>query len=265
MPPAAQHSFNLDFDKELGQELIQAVQLHVGCFCCKKPDPSKTCSRCQFSMYCNQECQKTDWKSSGVNAGDHKQLCKTYCDNRGGENGMQGSIPVCLYSIRAIDEASFVMSMRERSDLFLQEFGKYQQQQQSERISLSFQTSVIRLLGGRIRLAAAVRVWVDSKLRTVNHVLLETVDEGSEAEQRLYPRQGGPGTISAAAEKKVLEGWVAYIGRLHEIGNVSVKSITFGRGLMHVADKNSFQARLEEANGQPIMWVPDKQHSLGLL
>jgi hypothetical protein len=39
----------------------------------------------------------------------------------------------------------------------------------------------------------------------VNHVLLEAVDEGSVAMQRLYPRQGGGGYISAAAEENVLE------------------------------------------------------------
>jgi hypothetical protein len=114
-------------------------------------------------------------------------------------------------------------------------------------------------------LAAAVTFMVESEMKPINHVLLEAVDEGPAAEQRLYPRQGGPGSISAAAEEKVLEHWVAYIGRLHEISNVSVKSITFGRGLMLVADKSSFQARLEEANGQPIMWIPDGRHSLGLL
>jgi hypothetical protein len=260
-----QQPFNLDFDKALGQEMIQAVQLFAGCFCCKKPNPSKTCSRCQVSMYCDQDCQKTDWKSSGVNAGHHKELCSVYCDNRADTNGLKGSpIPVCLYSIHEIDEDSFVISMRERSDLFLQELGKYQQQQ-SERIGLSFQTSVIKLLGGKIRLAAAVTLMFDSKLSTVNYVFLETVDEGPVAEERLYPKQGGSGDISTAAEEKVVEGWVAFIGRLREISNVSVKSITFGRGLMWVADKTSFEERLEEANGGHIMWIPDTQHSLGLL
>jgi hypothetical protein len=71
---------------------------------------------------------------------------------------------------------------------------------------------------------------VDSEMMAVNYVLLETVDKGPVAEQRLCPRHGGAGSISPAAEKKVLEHWVAYIGRLHEIGNASVNSITFGRG-----------------------------------
>jgi hypothetical protein len=243
--------------------VIREVQLETGCFCCRKPNPSKTCSRCHFNMYCSQECQKTDWKSSGVKAGHHKELCSVYCENRAGSDGMKGCIPVCLYSIHEIDENSFEVTMRERSDLFLQEVGRYQEQQ-SERIGLNFQTSVIKLLGGRIRLAAAVTFVVDFKLNEVNYVVLETVDEGPEAEERLYPKQGGPGSISAAAEEKVLEGWVAFIGRLREIGNASVNSICFGRGLMFVADKNSFEARLEEANGGPIMWMPDRRHSLSM-
>ena len=144
-----------------------------------------------------------------------------------------GPIASCLYSIHLIDDLTFELSMRQRSNLFLLELHKYQQQQ-DEIISLTFQTSVIQIIDGKTRLAAAVTFLVDSKLSTVNYVLLETVDEGSVAEQRLYPRQGGPGSISAAAEEKVLEHLIAYIGRLHECGNVSVLRLTYGRGLMHV-------------------------------
>jgi hypothetical protein len=256
--------FNLDFDKEHGQFLIKAVQSAVGCFSCNKPNPDKTCSRCLVNMYCNHECQKNDWKTSGIKAGYHKELCQNYCENRAEENGMKGAIPICLYNIDLLDEELFVSSMRERSNLFLQELEKYQQQQ-GERIGLSFQTSVVKPVGkGRIRLAAAVSFMVDSEMMTVNHVLLETVDEGPVAVQRLYPRQGGAGSISAEAEKKVLEHWVAYIGRLHQRVNVSISSITYGRGLMNVADKSSFQASLEEANGGAIMWMPQMRYSLGL-
>jgi hypothetical protein len=150
--------------------------------------------------------------------------------------------------------------MRERSDLFLQEFGKYLQQR--ERVYLTFQTSVVEVLGKRIRLAAAVTFMVDSEMRTVNFVLLETVDEGPDAMQRLYPRDGGAGSISAAVEEKVLEHFVAYIGCLHECGNVTVNCLGYGRGLMHVANKSSFRARLEAANGRTIFWVPDARYSL---
>ena len=117
MPP--REPFNFDFDKKHGQKLIEAVQLQAGCFCCNKPDPDKTCSRCQVSMYCNQECQKTDWKKSGINAGHHKQLCKIYCENRAEQNGVMGPIPVCLYRIHLIDGFTLDLSMRQRSDLFL--------------------------------------------------------------------------------------------------------------------------------------------------
>jgi hypothetical protein len=263
MPPAAQQPFNLDFDKEHGQELIHAVQLQAGCFCCNKPNPGMTCSRCLVSMYCNQECQRTDWKSSGVNAGDHKHLCKNYCENRAEEDGMTPAIPICLYCVDLIDEGVFEISMRERSDLFLQELGRYQRQK-GGRIELSFQTYVNKLVAGGIRLGAAVSFMVnDSEVRTINHVLLETVDEGRAAEQRLSPRQGGPGFISAAAEEKVLEHWVAFIGRLHEISNASVSTIKYGSGLMIVANKSSFRARLESANGGAIIWVPNMRYSLG--
>jgi hypothetical protein len=260
-----QQPFNLDFDKVLGQELIQGLQSTVGCFSCEKPNPSKTCSRCQVSMYCNTQCQKTDWKASGPNANDHKQLCSVYCENRDGLKGVKVSIPVCLYSIHEINEDEFVSYMRVRQDLFLLELRKcYQEQHQSERIGLSFQTAVIKLLGGKIRLAAAIMLEFDSKWSTVNHVLLETVDEGPAAQERLYPSRGGAGDISIAAEKKVLDGWIAFIRSLRDFCNVTVKSITFGRGLMFVANKGSFQESLEEANGGPIMWIPDREHSRSL-
>jgi hypothetical protein len=112
-------------------------------------------------------------------------------------------------------------------------------------------------------LAAAITFRVDSGMRMVNHVLLETVDLGPDAVHRLYPRDGGAGSISAAAEAKVLEHLVAYIGRLHECGNVSVRSLTYGRGLMHVASKSGFRARLEASNGRAIFWLPDTRYSLG--
>jgi hypothetical protein len=257
MPP--QQPFNFDFDKEHGQELIEAVQLNVGCFNCYKPDPDKTCSRCQVSMYCNQECQKTDWK-----AGHHKHFCKTYCENRAEQDGVMGPIPICLYGIDLIDEFTFEFSMRKRSELFLQELHKYQQQE-GEIIDIFVQLSVIQILDGKISLAAALSFMVDSKTRTVTTVLLETVDEGPVAEERLQCIQGGPGFISAAAEKKVLEHWVAYIGRLRNECTADVNSITYGRGLMHVADKSSFRASVEAANGGEIIWVPNRGYSLYLL
>jgi hypothetical protein len=256
--------FNFDFDKEHGQKLIEAVQLNIGCFCCNKPDPDKTCSRCQVSMYCNQECQKTDWKKSGINAGHHKQLCKTYCEHRAEQDGVMGPLPICLYEIHLIDEAMLLHSMRQRRDLFLQELHKYQQQQ-GEIINLFVQLSVIQILDDKISLSAALSFMVDSKKRTVSTVFLETVDEGPVAEQRLQCRHGGPGVISAAAEKKVLEHWVAYIGRLRNECSADINSITFGRGLMHVADKSSFQASVEAANGGEIIWVPNRHYSLYLL
>jgi hypothetical protein len=156
----------------------------------------------------------------------------------------------------------FVYSMRERSDLFLQELRKYQQQRES--VHLTFQTSVVEIMGRRIRFAATATFMVDSVMRTVNYVLLETVDEGHDAEQRLYPRHGGPGSISTAAEEKVLEHMVAYIGCLRECGNVIIRRLTYGRGLMHVADKSSFRARVDAANGRAILGWPDTHYSLGL-
>jgi hypothetical protein len=263
MPP--RQPFNFEFDKEHGEKLLKVVQLYVGCFWCRKPDPGKTCSRCRVSVYCDRDCQKNNgWKTSGDKPGNHKHFCKAYCESRCEENGVNGAIPICLYYNRLIDDQTFELSMRERSDLFLQELHKYQQQQEGELINLFVQLSVVERVDEKISLAATVFFMVDSERKTVKHVLFETVDEGSVVVQRLSPKQGGPGSISTAAAEKVLEHWVAYIGRLHEECNAPVSSITFGRGLVHVADKRSFQASVKAANGGAIMWMPDNRFTLGI-
>jgi hypothetical protein len=253
MPP-----FNLDFDKELGEHIIEIVQGHAGCFCCNKPDPPMGCSRCKVARYCNQDCQKTDWSVKGEDAGYHKQLCGVYCENRAEENGMKGAIPICLKSIDLIDEDMFMMAMRTRSSLFLREIQKHGEE---GGIKVSFQTSVIKLLG-KVRLVAACSyVSKDFTRVSLNHVLLENVDEGAQAEQRLYPSSGGAGSISEEAEEKVLDHWVSFMGLLIESG-MRVVSITYGRGLMAICEKKSFQEKLEAVGDGMIMWIPDVRYSL---
>jgi hypothetical protein len=52
-------------------------------------------------------------------------------------------------------------------------------------------------------------------------------------------------------QRRVLERLFAY---MHECGNTTVSSITYGRGLR----------RLEAANGRAIIWMPDTRYNLGL-
>jgi hypothetical protein len=263
MPPL--QPFNFDFDAEHGQELIKIVQSYVGCFFCNKPDPGKTCARCLVSMYCNQDCQKKDWKTSGENAGHHKHLCKTYNENHAKREGAMGPIPISLFYVDWIDEGTFESSMQERGELFLQELHRYQQER-GEIIRLFAQLSVIRMIDGKISLTAAVSFLVNGERgSTAAFVMLETVDEGEVAENRLNPRGRGPGDISTAAAAKVLECWCAYIRRLRNECSANIYSVTYGRGLMHVADKSSFREIVEAANGDTVVWVPNTEHSMFLM
>jgi hypothetical protein len=171
---------------------------------------------------------------------------------------MKGAIPICLKSIDLIDEDMFMMAMRTRSSLFLREIQKHGEE---GGIKVSFQTSVIKLLG-KVRLVAACSyVSKDFTRVSLNHVLLENVDEGAQAEQRLYPSSGGAGSISEEAEEKVLDHWVSFMGLLIESG-MRVVSITYGRGLMAVCEKKSFQEKLEAVGDGMIMWIPDVRYSL---
>ena len=62
-------------DGDVDEDLV-IDRSHIGCDCCGKPGPTKSCSRCLSYYYCNRECQVNHWK-------EHKQHCafiKDRCD-----------------------------------------------------------------------------------------------------------------------------------------------------------------------------------------
>jgi hypothetical protein len=243
MPP-----FNKDFDQDFDKQLIDVYKQQAGCFACRKPDASLKCARCQIAFYCNRDCQVQDWK------GQHKQLCNTWCDNRAEEDGCKGPVPICMRSCGFIGENSMVQAMQVRRDLF---FKEVKRAAAPTGLRLSLTASVIGMFG-KIRLVAIVHL-VDEDFQQINvsHVLVDTVDEASNAAvNALYQ---GSGTISDATREKVLEGLCVLATQAKEHGGLVV-SMTFGRGLMFLTDCKPFQERVNEAAGFKIMWVPDKQY-----
>ena len=65
-----------DNNNDDANEELVIDRSHIGCDCCGKPGPTKSCSRCMSYYYCNRECQVNHWK-------EHKQHCafvKENCD-----------------------------------------------------------------------------------------------------------------------------------------------------------------------------------------
>lgn len=242
--------FNKDFDDDLGNQLIAVYKQQTGCFSCRKPGPTQRCAKCQVVFYCSKECQVKDWKDQ------HKQLCRVWCDSRAEQNGSKGPVPLCMRSCGFIGDKSMVQGLKVRKDLFFKEI---QRVAGPEGMSLSLVAGVIEMLG-MIRLVVGVHFEnEDSEKTSVNHVLVHTVAEGGENAEvnRLYE---GSGTLSAPAKKSALDG-LSEFAALAKDHSALITAITFGRGLMYVADDQAFKKRVEKAAGRKISWIPDARYA----
>eukprot|EP00545_Synedropsis_sp_CCMP1620_P005867 CAMPEP_0119005006 /NCGR_PEP_ID=MMETSP1176-20130426/1476_1 /TAXON_ID=265551 /ORGANISM="Synedropsis recta cf, Strain CCMP1620" /LENGTH=246 /DNA_ID=CAMNT_0006956769 /DNA_START=77 /DNA_END=817 /DNA_ORIENTATION=+ len=243
--------FNRDFDDDLGKQLISVYKQQTGCFSCRKPAPTLRCGECQVVWYCNKECQVKDWKDQ------HKQLCRIWCDTRAEEDGCKGPVPICMRSCGFIGENSMVQGIKVRRDLFLKEIQRTVDPSEPG-LKCSLVAGVIGMLG-KIRLVVGAHFLDDDlkKIR-VNHVLVHTVHEGEDPAQvnRLYE---GSGTLSEASKENVLSS-LSEFAALAKDHQGLITSITFGRGLMYIANDGAFQERVQEAAGGPILWIPDVRY-----
>jgi len=152
----------------------------------------------------------------------------------------------CAY----IREEDFVLAMRVRTELFMEEMRRLEP-------NVSLQVSCIPMLGKiRFVVGAGMNRVVDGEPPTftqifVNHVLLETIDEGDTAVAHL---QQGSGTLSDSAKEKALQGLCVVAALLKDNG-ANVRAITFGRGLMFI-DKN-FEEKVNAFAGMKPFWIPD--------
>ena len=233
--------YSPDFDKELGDELVEAVQKSVGCFECGNPDPKLRCSRCKLAKYCNQECQKGDWKKA------HKDLCSTYVMNREpqGSGSPGGAVPILVKSVGLISEPMFVKCMRHRRTVFLEAASK-----SKEPIPMGFSCSVVDMFD-RLRVVAAPS-FVDGnwKRHLVPHLLVEVVDD-DQAIQTWHGRD-----LSNEAFEKVVDVWVLFYKELCD-ANIKVVSVTCGSGLVDRLDE--FQAKLDSKGVSGLSLMPSIQ------
>jgi len=240
-------------------ELIKSLQDDRGCFSCGKPNPTSICSRCKVVKYCDKECQKVHWKKV------HNENCSVWCENYGGgpTDDKAVSIPVNMFSVGWIDRDEILvgeMRLRQR------EFFKEAFRCTNGRTRISFQIACIDICC-RVRLVAAASVVVSGggvpftiNVDQINHVLFETIDEGREALQRLYPSNGGSGTLSKAAKRFVIARLSIFVKRLNEHG-LQASSMTYGRGLMWLSDDEESTEKIEENNaGAKMMWVPSMNY-----
>ena len=150
----------------------------------------------------------------------------------------------CAY----IREEDFVLAMRVRTELFMEEMRRLEP-------NVSLQVSCIPMLGKiRLVVGAGLNRVIDGEPPTlifVNHVLLETIDEGDTAVAHL---QQGTGTLSDSAKEKALQGLCVVAALLKDNG-ANVRAITFGRGLMFI-DKN-FEEKVNAFAGMKPFWIPD--------
>lgn len=247
-------SFDKEFDADLGQKLINVYKEQVGCFNCRKPNPTKRCGQCQIVWYCDRECQVTDWKKQ------HKQLCQVWLDNRSGSP--PGPIPICMFACGFIGETSMVQAMKIRRDLFLKEFKRMaaETEHDKEPQYLSLTLAVVEMFG-KIRLVASAHLVDDNFEKiAVSHVLLEELEASDrETVNRLYE---GSGTISEETRSKVSEKLISFVSDIKE-SNGLIVSITYGRGLMFLSTEEEFKQPIQTCQGSSeIQWIPDMNHAI---
>jgi hypothetical protein len=244
-------AFNQDFDKDFGDRHIVVLQESVGCFACHKPDPVKTCSRCKIAKYCDQTCQKKDWTRK--EAGNHKEECSFLHDNDA------FAVPIALGICGWLSDQNLSEAMIFRQRLFLEEV-KRSCEGENMNMDVGCQTCAVYLVH-KIYLVVLVTL-IDAEFNRVmvNHVVLEEIDQGDEAMGRLYPTYGS-GSLSEVTKEKVLVLWVAFAVRLQELG-ISIRAVTYGRGLNYLNDDAAFKKQVDTAHGRPITWCPDMAHAM---
>mmetsp|Transcript_46483 Transcript_46483/g.55901 ORF Transcript_46483/g.55901 Transcript_46483/m.55901 type:complete len:269 (+) Transcript_46483:59-865(+) len=251
--------FNPYFFESRGNELIAILQKSRGCFFCGRPAPKSKCSRCKVAQYCNRDCQKNDWKPI------HKELCSTWLENYGDgpADDASASVPICMKSVGYISsDEVLVDEMRQRQIAFMEEAGC-----RIEGRGLSLSVACIDMFQ-RIRLVAAAHFYDgEPKIREVNRIMFECVDEGEEAMRRLYPSSGGSGSLSTDVKERVVIHLTDFVRRLNKYG-IHVNSMTYGRGLMWLSGDEQVQETIEKHNGEvneghcKIMYVASTDYAM---
>ena len=235
-----------DFDKELGDKLIEEVQEIVGCFECGTPAPKLRCSRCKLAKYCHAECQKTDWKKT------HKSLCRTYLEtSRGSSDNNPDPVPILLKSVGLLSEPMFVKSMLQRRVVFLEAVAS-QKTEGTTMIFMDFTCSVVDMFDKlRIVADATFQVYENNYKQkvVVPYILVEVIDDSQAAIQACHKNDG---KLSDEAFAKVLDTWVIFHQQLCE-ASIKLGTLTCGNGLVNRIDELKYKLEAKGVSGLTIL------------
>jgi len=170
-----------------------------------------------------------------------------------------------------IQDGVLLNEMKQRTDLFLLEAMRCSKTG-DVRGAFACQIAVVHQLGA-LRLVASATMWSKAKngIIEIRHVLFDTVDEGEEARQLLYPglpvmshypMDGDPGDLSKAARERVVEKMSAFVERVHVVG-LEISGLTFGRGLMWLSHDQEAMDRIQGNEKGSLHWVPSTDYIMG--
>lgn len=208
--------FNPDFAKELEKASMEALA-QTGCFNwhCRKPNPTKRCSKCGVAVYCSKQCQIKDWKDVHD---PHKTICNAYCANTSaaewkGTKGQEFPAFIGLASIGLLLEKDLFLMMKRRADVFLKELKRIddiaaKNSARKYTSSIGITANVVYNFHKHI-LQCSVNFFDSeveygphklSKPECVHYIVFEPIGEGGEDVQRRLHPGFGPGDISTRTD-----------------------------------------------------------------
>lgn len=257
-------SFNSKWSADVDRSIINLARAH-GCFNCKcrKQGASKACGKCGVAVYCDESCQRADWEAGKHGREDcHKKLCKKYRGNTS-PDGENFPPPIGLWSVGYLDEDECLSGIRLRADAFLVEAKRVMEADGGRNNKLmpfsdspdhgtfGLDANVVYKFNMPILHCSAIIPLSNQSVQRVEYVVFEPIGEGGEiVRQRLHP-QVGPGDISIACRRRVIEVLKSFFCKVQDYG-LSIDCFTHRRGLAWFAERDFRQNDgpvLDESNG----------------
>lgn len=188
-------------------------------------------------------------------------------------NGQKGSVAIALLGTGLIHEEICNKALKDRTNAFLEEAKRCMnilKKNGSANTDIGIAAGCIHDIG-KVRLVCAATCF-DPEMRKVmvNHVVYEAIGEGGvDVRRRLHPPRGS-GDIPTECRTRVLETLTAFVRRTNEEFGMQIQSITYGRGLMWLREKDHKDAKeeMDNLNGtafgvtKRIMWMPDMSYAM---
>jgi hypothetical protein len=251
--------FNDFFHLPREEELIQTIQENIGCFNCNSPGAKSKCSACGVAIYCNRDCQRHHWKKTPIGGNKdnklepHNTICKAIQALVRSKDKPELPFPVVLPLIDnkyEEDDDMVVQEMKLYSNLFIDEAARNNVDDMGLTV-LCIKDEMVNEEGAIRLLATARFISSDFTLHNVEAIIYEKVDNYCrDSINNLYPQDGSFGSISEVAKEKSISHIINFIERIHEkVKGIRIRSMTCGRGLSWISNKNEVQTKLKNANG----------------